>query len=104
MCTLSRRSVAGQGENRALSNEVHGRSVFVQVSEYRSERLARVQFLRGLRILGVHVNDEVRVRRKKSHLTFGITAISAVRVGFDELSCAHNSSPFPSVLGRHRQP
>jgi hypothetical protein len=57
-----------------------------RVSEYRSERLARVQFLRGLRILGVHVNDEVRVRRKKSHLTFRIATVRAMCVSFNEFA------------------
>ena len=51
-----------------------------------SERLARVQLLRGRRILGVHVHDEVGVFGKESHLTFRIATIGAVCVSLDELA------------------
>ena len=73
-------------EDRALSDEMHGRVILVQVGKDRSERLARVQFLRGLRILRVHVHHEMSVGGEQSHLTFGITAIGAVGVGLDELA------------------
>ena len=52
----------------------------------KTARLARVQLLRRLRILGVHVPDEVRIWSKQRHLTFRIATIGAVCVGFDELS------------------
>jgi hypothetical protein len=39
----------------------------------------------GLRILGVHVHDEVSVCGKESHLAFRIATIGAVCVGLDEL-------------------
>src|SRR5260370_12805057 len=42
---LPRGSVAGQGENRALSDEVHGGVVLLQLCEDWSERFARVQLL-----------------------------------------------------------
>jgi len=49
-----------------------------------SERLARVQLLRGLRILGIHVHDEVRIWSKERHLAFRIATIGAVRVRLDQ--------------------
>jgi hypothetical protein len=59
--------------------------VLVQPGEDGRERLARMQFLRGLRILGVHVHDEVGVFGKKRHLTFCVATIGAMRVGLDKL-------------------
>ena len=83
---FARGAIAVQREDRALSDEMHGGGVLVQVGEDRSERLARVQLLRGLRILRVHVHHEMGVRGEQSHLTFGITAIGAVGVGLDKLA------------------
>jgi len=40
---LTRGPLGRQSEDRALSNEVRGRVILVQIWEYRSERLARVQ-------------------------------------------------------------
>jgi hypothetical protein len=37
-------SVASQCQDRRLPKEVHGRGVLIEVGEYRSESLARVQF------------------------------------------------------------
>jgi len=54
-------SVAGQREDRGLSKEVHSGCVLVEIREDGSERLARMQLLRRLRVLGIHVHDEVRV-------------------------------------------
>ena len=61
---------------------MHGGGVRVQIREDWSERLARVQLLRRLRILGVHVHDEVRIWSKERHLAFRIATIGAVCVGF----------------------
>src|SRR4029077_20275205 len=83
---LSRASVAGQSENRGLSDEVHGGGVLVQVRENWSERLARVQFLRRRWILRVHIDHEVGVCGKECHLTFRIATIGAVRIGLDEFT------------------
>src|SRR6202167_2686126 len=63
--SLSSGSVAGRREDGALSNEAHRRIVSVQVSEDGSEFLARVQFLRWCRILGIHIHHEMRVDRKE---------------------------------------
>ena len=82
---LPRGSIAGQGENRALSDEMHGGCVLVKIVEDRRKRRARVELLRGRGIPGVHVNDEVRIWGKERHLTFGVTTIGAVGVGLDEL-------------------
>src|SRR3984893_5317638 len=77
--------VAGQREDGALPDEVGGGVVLIQLGEDRSERLARVQLERWLRILGVHVHHEVGVRGKERHLAFRIAAIGAMRVGLNEL-------------------
>src|SRR6476661_329673 len=82
--SLSRGSIAGQREDRALSHEVHGGGVLVQVCEDRSERLARMQLLRGRRVLGIHVYHKVGVCRKERHLTLRIPAIGAMGVGLDQ--------------------
>ena len=55
------RPLACQSEDRALTDEVRGGLVLIQIGEDRSERLARMQLLRGFRIFGVHVHDEVGV-------------------------------------------
>src|SRR6476469_1252982 len=78
-------SPLAQHEDGALSDEVHGRGVPVQVIEHRSECIARMQFLRWHWILRVHVHDEMRVRREQRHLTLGVAAVGAVRVGLDQL-------------------
>src|SRR6266550_3636098 len=65
---------------------MHGGGVLVQSCKNWSERLARVQLLRRLRILGVHVHDEVRIWSKERHLAFRIAAIGAMRVGLNEFS------------------
>jgi hypothetical protein len=82
--SLSSGSVAGRREDGALSNEAHRRIVSVQVSEDGSEFLARVQFLRGCRILGIHIHHEMRVDRKEGHLAFGVTTVCAMRVRFNQ--------------------
>src|ERR1700730_11907053 len=78
-------SVLRQRENRALSDEVGGGVVLIQLGEDRRERLARVQLKSVLWILGVHMHHEVGVRGKERHLAFRIAAIGAMRVGLDEL-------------------
>src|SRR5580700_8968200 len=83
--SLPSASVAGQREDRRLSKEVHGGSVLVQIGKHWSKLLARAQFLRWIGILCVHVDHEVRICGKKSHVTFRIATISAVGVGLDEL-------------------
>jgi hypothetical protein len=75
---------------------VHGGGVLVQVREDRSERLARMQILRGRWIFGIHVHYEVGVRGKECHLTFRIATIGAVRIGFDEFT---DSEAIRSFLG-----
>src|SRR6266852_2097989 len=65
---------------------MHGGGVLVQIREDWSERLARVQLLRRLRILGVHVHNEVRIWSKERHLAFRIATIGAMRVGLNEFS------------------
>jgi hypothetical protein len=71
-------SVSRQAEDRTLSDEVHGSGVLVQICKHGSQRLARVQFLRGRWILGVHGHHEVGVCGKERHLAFRITTIGAV--------------------------
>jgi hypothetical protein len=75
-----------QREDGALSNEMHRRSVPVQVREDGGERLARMQLLRRLWILGVHVHNEMGVGGERRHLAFRIATISAAGVGLDELT------------------
>jgi hypothetical protein len=89
---LSRGSVAGQGENRPLSDEVHGRVLLVQFRQDRSERLPRMQLLRRLCILGVHVHHEVGARGKDSHVTSRIPTIGKVNVGLNERRIASRSA------------
>ena len=71
------RSINGEGD-RAHSE--------VQVGKHRSERFASVQLLCRLRILRVHVHDEVRVFGEQSHLTRRVAPIRAMWVRFDQLS------------------
>jgi hypothetical protein len=99
VCTLLPSLGCRIGENRALSNEVHGRSVFVQVSEYGSERLARVQFLRGLRVLGVHVNDEVRVRQRSATLS----TIRNLRLLLENWWRTADTAPLPRTKAHSEQ-
>ena len=68
-------SIACEREDGALPNEVHRRIVFVQVREDGSELLARVQFLRGCRVLRIHIHHGMRIRRKECHLAFRITTV-----------------------------
>src|ERR1700757_2145607 len=79
-------SIAGQREDRRLSEEVHGGSVLVQIRKHWSKLLARVQFLRWIGILCVHVDHEVRICGEKSHLTFRIATISAVGIGLNQFA------------------
>jgi hypothetical protein len=82
---LPRSAIAVQCEDCALSKKVRRGIVLVQVGEDGSKRLARMQLLRGLRVLGVHVHHEVGILGEKRHLALRITPIGAVRVGLDEL-------------------
>src|SRR5450432_1059545 len=77
--------VGCEGEDRALSDEVRGGVVLVQVCKNRRKRIARVQIHRGLRIFGVHEHHEVCVFGKESHLTLRVATVGAVRVGLDKL-------------------
>jgi hypothetical protein len=79
-------TIARQREDCALSNEMRRGIILVQICEDRGESVARVQFLRGPRIFGVHIHYEVGVCGKKSHLTCRIATIGAVCVGVDELA------------------
>jgi hypothetical protein len=79
---------------------VHCGSILVQIREYWSERLARVQFLRRLRVLGVHVHHKVSVWCKESHLTIRIATIGAMRIRLNELS---DREAIRGVAGRDRQ-
>src|SRR5579871_6661209 len=76
--------VALQREEGALSDEVRGGVVLVQLCEDGSERLARVQFLGRRRVPGVHIHHKMRVCSKESHLAFRITTIRAVSVSLNE--------------------
>src|SRR5580704_14755230 len=60
--------------------------VSVQVCEDWSERLARVQLLGRLRILGVHIHHEMGVRGEQRHLTSRIATIRTASIGLDELT------------------
>src|SRR4029077_17567761 len=84
--SFARGPVGCEREDRALSHEMRGGVVLVQVSEDGSERLARVEFLGGRRIFGIHEHHEVRVWGKERHLAFRIATVGAVCVGFDELT------------------
>jgi len=65
-----------------------------------SERLARVQLLRGLRILGIHVHDEVRIWSKERHLAFRIATIATMRIGLNEFSDRERSAISPGEIVR----
>jgi hypothetical protein len=83
---LPRGSIFRQRKDCALSDKVHRGGVLVQLVEDRSNGLARVKLLRGPRILGAHVHDEMGIRSKKRHLTFRIATIGAAGIGFDQLT------------------
>src|SRR6201987_2980844 len=63
-------SIAGQREDRRLSEEVHGGSVLVQILKHWSKLLARVQFLRWIGMLWVQVAHEGRIGGEKRLLTY----------------------------------
>ncbi len=90
-------AVAGEREDGGLPEEVHCRGILVQIGEHGSERLARMQFLRRRRILGIHVHHEVGVRGKKGHLTFRIATIGAVRIGLNEFADGRDDPPILRV-------
>ena len=75
-----------QREDCALSDEMHRRGIPIQVREDRGERPARMQLLRRLWILGVHVYNEMGVGGEQRHLAFRIATIGAAGVGLDELT------------------
>jgi hypothetical protein len=77
-------TITRQREDYALSNEMRRGIILVQICEDWSERIARVQFLRGLRILGHHVNHEVGVPGKESHLSLRVATIGAMGVSLDD--------------------
>jgi len=77
-------TIARQREDCALSNEMRRGIILVQICEDWSERVARVQFLRGSRIPGVHVNHEVGVPGKESHLPLRVATIGGMGVSLDE--------------------
>src|SRR6202008_3024098 len=79
-------SVTCQAKNRTLPDKVHGGGILVQICKDWSERLARVQLLRRLRIIRVHVHHEVSVGGKERHLAVRVATIGAMRVGLNELS------------------
>jgi hypothetical protein len=72
--------------DRAPSHEMHGGLVFVQVCKDGGEGFARVKLLGWRRIFGVHVDDEVGIRREEGHLTFSIAPVGAIGVGLDEFA------------------
>src|ERR1700733_5546952 len=84
--SVSSALVSRQAKDRTLPDEVHGGSILVQICKNWSERLARVQLMRRLRILGVHIHDEMCIWSKQRHLALRIATIGAVCIGFDELS------------------
>jgi hypothetical protein len=89
-------AIVVQRKDGALSNEMHRSCVLVQVSENRSERLARVQLLRGLRVFGVHVHHEVGVGSEQSHLAFRVAAVGTMGIGLDEFT---DGKPIRGFLG-----
>ena len=72
--------------DRALTVEVLGGLVAVEVLEYRRKCVAAVEDLRGFGALAVHVDDEVGVLREECLLSLGETAIGAMRVRVHELA------------------
>src|SRR5580704_525160 len=90
------RSVRGEREDCALSHEMRGGVILVQIGEDGSEFVARMQFLGGRRIFSIHENNEVRVRRKERHLTFRIATVGAMGVSLDEFS---NRQPVRGFTG-----
>src|ERR1700688_1535218 len=78
--------VARERKDGALSDEMRGGSVLVQIGKDRRKRFARMQLLRGLWIFGVHEYHEMRVCRKERHLAFRVAAIGAVSVSLDKLA------------------
>jgi hypothetical protein len=83
---FARGAIAFQRGDGALPDEMHRRGVLVQVGEDRSERLTRVQLLRGLRVFGLHVDHEMGVAGEQSHLAFRIAAVGAMGVGLNEFA------------------
>jgi hypothetical protein len=90
-------TIAGEREDCALSDEVRGRFVLVQFGEDRSERGARMQFLRGCRIFRIHVHHEVRVGGEERHLAFSIATVGAMCIGLDKFP---DSEPICRLFGR----
>jgi hypothetical protein len=72
--------------DRALTIEVRGHFVAVQIFESRSERLATVKLLRRDRRLRIHIDHEMRIRRKERHLACRVTAISTICISVDQLA------------------
>src|SRR6266852_6373796 len=78
--------VGRESEDGALSDEVRGGVVLVQICKNRRKRIARVQIHRRLWIFGVHEDNKVRFFRKERHLACCVSAIGAVRVSLDKLA------------------
>src|SRR5580700_4715681 len=78
---------------------MHGGLVFVQVREDGGERLTRVEFLGWRRVFGVHVHDEVGIRRKQSHLARCVAPVGAIGVSLDKFA---DRKPVGSLWGRNR--
>jgi hypothetical protein len=76
--------------------EVHRGLIAVEVVEDRGQCLAAVEYLRGFGALSVHVDDKVGVLGEEGLLSLRVAAISAVRVGVDELA----DRQAVSLLGR----
>ena len=98
--------VPGQ-RDRALTVEVHGGDVLVEVVEHRSQGLPAVQLL-GRRLGSQVIEDqEAGVFGEQGHLALRVTPVRAVGVGVNQLPDSQPVGRFlgrDGCMGRHGQP
>src|SRR5580692_7572200 len=94
---LSGRAIAGD-RHRALSVEMRGGFIGVEMREYRRELLPAMELLGRLRGAAVHEDDEMRVAGEQSHLALGVATVCAMGVGVDEFA---DGEPIRSLFRRN---
>src|SRR5579863_3531043 len=78
--------VGCEGEDGALSDEVRGGVVLIQIGEDRRKRFARMQVHRRCRGPCIHVDHEMGALCEERHLALRVATVGAMSIGFYKLA------------------
>lgn len=70
----------------ALTIEMGGRLVRLQIPEYGAQAVAAADFLRGDCVAAIHINEKLSVRHEERHLAPDVPAVCARGIRVDKLT------------------